>query len=98
MNSIIKSGKNNYNPTINSNTVIESSKSTSTFNYDSKYLRVDKTLSEFKTDQQKQFARENLNVFSKEEINNLIQLLLQKDNDLDERLKKFEIWNTGENN
>lgn len=98
MNSIIKSGKNNYVPIINSNTVIESSKSSSTSSYQSIYLKIDKTLSEFETDEQKRRARENLNVFSKEEISQLIDLLLQKDNDLDERLKKFEIWNTGENN
>lgn len=64
MNSIIK--PNNYNPSISSNTVLNSNKSSL---IKSNYLRVDKTLSEFETDEQKFFARENLGVFSKEEIN-----------------------------
>ena len=93
MNSIIK--PNNYNPSISSNTVLNSNKSSL---IKSNYLRVDKTLSEFETDEQKFFARENLGVFSKEEINQMIESILQKDNDFDERLKKFEIWYTEENN
>lgn len=92
MNSIIKSGKNDYTPIINSNTVIESSQSSSISNHQSIYLKVDRSLSEFKTDEQKKSARENLNVFSKEEINQLIDSLLQKDNNFDGRLKRFEIW------
>lgn len=90
MQSILKTKKNNYNPVISSNTILIPSDSNS--KETGYYLRIDKNLSEFETQEQKFYARKNLDVFSKEEINQLLADILQKDNDFDERLKKFEIW------
>lgn len=63
MNNIIK--PNNYNPIISSNSVIKSQ--SSVHDYKEKYLKIQKYLSEFKTQAEKQEARKNLDVYSKQE-------------------------------
>lgn len=70
MNTIIK--PNDYNPIINSNTVIKAYQS-SVYGYKEKYLKVNNYLSEFENDADKEEARKNLDIYSKFETDSKIK-------------------------
>lgn len=90
MNNIIK--PNNYNPIISSNSVIKSQPSVQ--DYKEKYLKIQKYLSEFKTQAEKQEARKNLDVYSKDEtdskLNQIRTDLGQRDDSPNEAGNAFE--------
>lgn len=56
---------NNYNPIISSDSVLLQAKN---INFEEKYLLIEKYLSEFETEEQKKTARDNIGVYSSEQI------------------------------
>lgn len=65
MKDLIKPRTNNYNPIISSDSVLLQGKS---INFEEKYLLIEKYLSEFETEEQKKLARDNIGVYSSEQI------------------------------
>ena len=65
MKDLIKPRINNYNPIISSDSVLLQGKS---INFEEKYLLIEKYLSEFETEEQKKAARDNIGVYSSEQI------------------------------
>lgn len=65
MKDLIKPRTNNYNPIISSNSVLLQGKN---INFEEKYLLIEKYLSEFETEEQKKAARDNIGVYSSEQI------------------------------
>lgn len=65
MKDLIKPRTNNYNPIISSDSVLLQGKN---INFEEKYLLIEKYLSEFETEEQKKLARDNIGVYSSEQI------------------------------
>lgn len=65
MKDLIKPKTNNYNPIISSDSVLLQGKN---INFEEKYLLIEKYLSEFETEEQKKLARDNIGVYSSEQI------------------------------
>lgn len=65
MKDLIKPKINNYNPIISSDSVLLQNKN---INFEEKYLLIEKYLSEFETEEQKKLARDNIGVYSSEQI------------------------------
>lgn len=65
MKDLIKPRTNNYNPIISSDSVLLQGKN---INFEEKYLLIEKYLSEFETKEQKKAARDNIGVYSSEQI------------------------------
>lgn len=65
MKDLIKPRTNNYNPIISSDSVLLQGKN---INFEEKYLLIEKYLSEFETEEQKKTARDNIGVYSSEQI------------------------------
>lgn len=65
MKDLIKPKINNYNPIISSDSVLLQGKN---INFEEKYLLIEKYLSEFETEEQKKTARDNIGVYSSEQI------------------------------
>lgn len=65
MKDLIKPKTNNYNPIISSDSVLLQGKN---INFEEKYLLIEKYLSEFETEEQKKVARDNIGVYSSEQI------------------------------
>ena len=65
MKDLIKPRTNNYNPIISSDSVLLQGKN---INFEEKYLLIEKYLSEFETEEQKKAARDNIGVYSSEQI------------------------------
>lgn len=65
MKDLIKPRTNNYNPIISSDSVLLQNRS---INFEEKYLLIEKYLSEFETEEQKKLARDNIGVYSSEQI------------------------------